>query len=787
MGSVSSGQTPHPQSQHERPDAAAYRVFFHAVEQACCLVRILVDAEENPVDARIVDTNRAFDRLARPEPATGRPVGEIGRLLGADGLDTCGRVALGGEATRFVAGDDHGGRRFEVHAAPTGSRGDRLVALVFSDITTAPRETERETAEHETAERETADRESGASSFGKTEQRFRELADAAPAMLWVTEPDGSCTFLSRAWYEFTGQTEAEGLGFGWLDAVHPEDRPAAREHFLRANEARMPYAVEHRLRRRDGAYRWVIDGGRPRTDANGRFAGFVGSVIDIHDRRMAEHRLELAVTSSNVGLWYCDLPFDVLVWSPQVKAHFGLPEDAIVTIDVFFDRLHPDDREPTRLAIEEAIANNSRFDTRYRTVGLDGRTRWIRALGGATYDEGRAVSFDGITVDVTELVALREEAEAASRAKDEFLAMLGHELRNPLAPIVTALQLLKLRGIDQVERERALIERQVQHLVSLVDDLLDVSRITRGGIDLRRAPIELADVVARAVEIASPLIEQQRHHLDVNVPHGLVVNGDLGRLAQVVANLLTNAAKYTEAGGRIHVSADVQPHEIALRVRDSGTGIDADMLPHVFNLFVQERQSIARSRGGLGLGLAIVRSLVDLHGGRVSAHSAGRGAGSEFVVRLPRLQQDGSRRHADDGATAAVAAPPVGGRVLVVDDNRDAAALLGELVQAFGYAVRVVHDAPSALEEAARFAPQVALVDIGLPVMDGYELAERFATDAALQRTALVAVTGYGQQHDRERTARAGFRVHLVKPVDGAELQQTLANLLPGKSRTGSD
>jgi PAS domain S-box-containing protein len=497
-------------------------------------------------------------------------------------------------------------------------------------------------------------------------------------------------------------------------------------------------------------------------------------VIDIHDRKVAEDRLDLAVNSGHVGLWYCDLPFDTLVWNAQVKEHFGLSADAVVTIDTFFERMHPEDREPTRRAIDTAIANRATYDTHYRTVAPDGRVRWIRALGRAHYDGDRPVHFDGITIDVTELVSLRERAEAANRAKDEFLAMLGHELRNPLAPILTAVQLLALRGGSAIARERAVIERQVSHLVGLVDDLLDVSRITRGQVELRRQPVELADAVAQGVELASAIVDQQRHRLHVEVPRGLVVHGDPGRLAQVVGNLVTNAAKYTERDGDISIVGGSEGGDAVLLVRDTGVGITASMLPRVFDPFVQEAQTLARSRGGLGLGLAIVRTLVELHGGSVTAASDGDGAGSVFSVRLPLAAQPSAAPEDDGAAPAAPLLGRGGGRVLVVDDNEDAASLLGVLLEELGYQVQVVHDGPSALATVDEFRPDVALIDIGLPVMDGLEVARRLRQNTAAAATRLVALTGYGQERDRHASRAAGFSVHLVKPVDAAALRAVL-------------
>jgi CheY-like chemotaxis protein/two-component sensor histidine kinase len=352
--------------------------------------------------------------------------------------------------------------------------------------------------------------------------------------------------------------------------------------------------------------------------------------------------------------------------------------------------------------------------------------------------------------------------------------MLGHELRNPLAPILTALQLLKLRGIQAGERERDIIERQVRHLVALVDDLLDVSRITRGKIDLRRQRLEIADVVARAIEMASPLLEQQRHDLSVDVAtDGLVVDGDAARLAQVVSNLLTNAAKYTEPGGAISLTAQAEGTEVVLRVTDTGSGIEAEMLPRVFDLFVQQPQTLERSRGGLGLGLAIVRSLVELHGGSVAVTSGGRGAGSEFTIRLP-LAMEGEHAREPVARLQLPRRRRSTGRVLIVDDNRDGAAMLADMLSTFGYETRVVHDGPSAVTVAEHYLPDIALLDIGLPVMDGFEVARRFAESARLRRTRLIAVTGYGQAQDRTQSALAGFAAHLVKPVDVDQLRLAL-------------
>ena len=378
-----------------------------------------------------------------------------------------------------------------------------------------------------------------------------------------------------------------------------------------------------------------------------------------------------------------------------------------------------------------------------------------------------------------QMQVLHGAAESANRAKDEFLAMLGHELRNPLSPILTALELMKLRGEAGSERERVIIERQVTHLSRLVDDLLDVSRIARGRIELKREVIDIPDVVARAIEMSSPLLEQRAHRLHVEVPKGLRVDGDLTRLSQVVSNLLTNAAKYTPPRGDITVRAKQVNGDVQVSVKDSGTGIAPDMLPHIFELFVQERQAVERSQGGLGIGLTIVRSLVELHGGSVSVRSDGPGKGSEFVVRLPAVAKQTAETSSSGRAESREETRPEStlGRVLVVDDNEDSAQLLAEILVQKGYHARVALDAVSALQVAAEMRPDIAILDIGLPVMDGYDLAAHLRALPDLGDVDLIAVTGYGQDADRRRTQQAGFRHHLVKPVDITALEAALDGL----------
>jgi PAS domain S-box-containing protein len=431
----------------------------------------------------------------------------------------------------------------------------------------------------------------------------------------------------------------------------------------------------------------------------------------------------------------------------------------------------------------EVAGRVGRFEDEGWRVRKDGSQFWANVVITALRDpSGRLLGFGKVTRDLTERRAAEEEstarkaAEQANQAKDEFLAMLGHELRNPLAPIVSAIQLLKLRGDTRSTREHQVIERQVNQMIHLVDDLLDVSRISRGKIELKRAPIDLRDALAKATEIAIPRFERKAQAFEVRVPpYPLVVDGDDARLTQVFANLLTNASKYTDEGGRIALIVRHDRTNIVVEVQDNGIGIDPKLLPHMFELFVQGYQDADRAEGGLGIGLTLVRSLVEMHGGEVLARSAGPHAGSTFVVRLPALEppRELEADPAPRGAAPSFAAGPQR-QILVVDDNEDARMLLAEVLATFGHRVQSAADGPAALALLESFRPEVAILDLGLPGMDGYELAARIRGLPEHSQMRLLALTGYGQPEDAQRTRDAGFDVHLVKPID---VQRLLAHV----------
>jgi CheY-like chemotaxis protein len=384
-----------------------------------------------------------------------------------------------------------------------------------------------------------------------------------------------------------------------------------------------------------------------------------------------------------------------------------------------------------------------------------------------------------IGTDVTERKRIEEALRQADRRKDEFLATLAHELRNPLAPLRNGLEIMRIARGDEslVEQARHMMERQLGQMVRLIDDLLDLSRITLGKVELRLERVALASVVQSALETSRAPIEAGGHRLTVTLPPKPVhLLADATRLAQVLANLLNNSAKYTEPGGQIWLSAQLEAERVVLRVRDTGVGIPAQLLPVVFDLFVQADRSLERAQGGLGVGLTLVKRLVEMHGGTVEAHSAGSGQGSEFVVRLPALltaagKRDESRDRRAPAAPGGQGAPR---RILVADDNEDAAASMAMMLSLLGHEVRTVHDGAAAVEVVAEFRPDIALLDIGMPRLDGLEAARRIRAQPGGAQLVLVALTGWSQPEDRRRSLEAGFDHHLVKPADMAQLSALL-------------
>ncbi|MFT3922131.1 MAG: ATP-binding protein [Myxococcales bacterium] len=647
----------------------------------------------------------------------------------------------------------------------------------------------------------------------ESEARYRAIVEASPEWVKLVSADGSLLQLNPAGLSMIEAPTAESvIGRSVYDFVVPEHR----ERFRAFNErvcAGHGGTLEFQIRGLRGTLRSLETTAVPLACADGQLA-HLGMTRDVTARFEAERallesraRLDFAARVAKVGFWYCDLPLRWVNWDDLAREQFFIAPGETTHIEDFYASLHPDDREATRSAVEASIANRTRYDATYRVIDRrTGTTKWIRAQGAATYDEdGTPIRFDGVSLDVTaqrrdrerlstalerergearhiaaiaeENARLNEQLRDQDRRKDEFLATLAHELRNPLAPIRTGLGVLRLAGdTPQAERTRAMMERQLGHMVRMIDDLLDISRITLGKVKLKRERIDFRDAVHSALETALPLVESGRHQLEVMLPKTpLMMEADITRMAQIVANLVNNAAKYTPQGGTIALEARLEGSTLVVSVSDSGIGIPAEMLPRVFDMFTQVGRSIERSQGGLGIGLTLVRRLVELHGGTVAAKSDGVGLGSSFTIRLPALASAGYTSRLGEGRRKHV------GRdshlkVLVVDDNVDGAEALAMLLDLRGHETRVEHSGLSAVSACDEFAPDLVILDIGLPGIDGYEVARRIRADrTSRSQPLLVALTGWGSEEDLRQAQEAGFDRHCVKPLDTDKLADVLS------------
>jgi PAS domain S-box-containing protein len=492
-------------------------------------------------------------------------------------------------------------------------------------------------------------------------------------------------------------------------------------------------------------------------------------------------RLQFTLDVAEFGEWDLDLETLSATRTLRHDQCFGYNEPVPEwSVDVMLTHIYPADRPLVEAAFQRAFDGSNALRFECRVIWPDGSVHWISAHGSLYRSAGRNDRLIGLVSDITERMRTTEALQDASRNKDEFLAMLAHELRNPLAPISAAAQILTMGRADAglTLKAGAIIDRQARHMNRLLDDLLDVSRVTQGLVTLAMTRLDLKRVVADAVEQARPLIEECKHHFTVQLdPSPAFVLGDDKRLVQVLANLLNNAAKYTPRGGNLVLRMSCADGHARISVKDDGIGMAADTLDNAFALFSQAARSSDRSSGGLGLGLALVKSLVDRHDGTVRGHSAGKGLGSEFIVTLPLVSATASTAMPNVVPHAAAAGARL--RLLIVDDNRDAAETLGMYLESAGHEIHLAFDGADALARVAAIRPDACLLDVGLPDMNGYELARRLRELPETRRAEMFAITGYGSKNDREHSAHAGIRHHLTKPVDTAVLKQLLAGIAP--------
>ncbi len=660
------------------------------------------------------------------------------------------------------------------------------------------------------------------------EERLRHIVEATPGLTWTTDPEGRVTYANQRLFDYTGLEPGRQTRDWVRRVVHPEDYPRADAAWRNARRDGGAYEIELRMRRADGVYRWFLVRATPTRDGSTPIAEWIAHAADIDTRRRSEENLRfLAAASAALGevgdrestlarIARLAVPHfadwsEVTVRDPgggvrrlavnhrdpdQTRHVLALRErfppeetEAALTVirtgePVFVPELNEEmlraaARGPEHLEMLGALGLRS-----YLCVPMRSKSRVLGAIAFASAESARLFDeFDlrtaeelarraAIAIENAELVqALRE----ADRRKDEFLAILAHELRNPLAPVRNAIEILRAAPppAPHLQWTHDVIDRQVRQMSRLVDDLLDLSRITSGKLELRRERVELGAAVQTALEACRPLVDRGGHEVSLHLPPEPVwLDADQARLSQVLCNLINNAAKYTRPGGHIWLTAYRRGSEAVVRVRDNGIGIAPDMLHRIFDMFTQAAGGADHSQGGLGIGLTLVRRLAELHGGRVDVRSEGRGKGSEFAVRLPVSARDAAAGEAN--AEAAAAAAPGKRRILVVDDNRDAADSLSMLLQSTGHETRVAYDGLEAVGAAIAFRPDAVLLDIGLPKLSGYDAAGRIR-EARGADVLLVAVTGWGQEEDRRRAKEAGFDHHLTKPVDPKALARILA------------
>jgi PAS domain S-box-containing protein len=620
----------------------------------------------------------------------------------------------------------------------------------------------------------------------ESEQRFVRFMHQLPGLAWIKDVQGRYVFANDSALKVFRCTREQLYGHGDDDVFPAETAAQFKQNDQWALSSEAGVQVLETLEHSDGIVHHSVVSKFPILGPEGGPALVGGMAIDITDRLRAERVLaeseqrfrQLAENITEV-FWMTDpQTTKVLYISPAYERIWGRSCQSLYENPrSFMDAIHPDDRERVRSAVLERQSRGEQTDKEYRVVRPDGSIRWVRDRAFPVKNAaGEFYRLVGIIDDFTEQKQAEEALKEADRRKDEFLATLAHELRNPLAPIRNATQVLRLKELDDphLRSARDMIDRQVQQMVRLIDDLLDISRITRGKFQLRKERVEVAAVVHSAVEASRPLIDALAHDLTVKVPQESIhLEADPIRLAQVLSNLLNNAAKYTEKGGHIWLTAERQDAELVLSVRDTGIGIAADHLPRLFEMFSQIAPALERSQGGLGIGLALVRGLVELHGGRVEARSAGLARGSEFTVRLP-VAEEPQRTPPQTRAEGEQAGVGTKCRILLADDLRDSVDSLAMMLRLAGHDIQTAYDGLEAVQAAATFRPDVVVLDIGMPKMNGYDAARHIRQQPWGKDMLLVALTGWGQEDDKRRTFEAGFDHHLTKPVEPEALEKLL-------------
>jgi PAS domain S-box-containing protein len=950
-----------------RQSEVKYRTLFDSMDEGYCIIEVIFDENDRPIDYRFTEVNSAFERQSGMHDVTGKRMLEFVSDIEGHWLENYGRVAKTGQPIRFANEYKSLHRWFDVYAFKPSEAGENLVAVLFTDITSRVRveESLRESSEFNqdvidsitshiavldengeitaineawrqfavdngadwtmkgigvgtnyldvcinsrgefseeadaihkgikmvldgetdyftieypchspSAERwfqltvspltrtgggavvshqNVTERRRAEEKIRESEARFRTMADNAPVMIWVTDATGYCTFLSQSWYDYTGQTQETGLGFGWMNAVHRDDRERAEREFLSANEKCAPFTAECRFANAAGEYHWAINSAQPRFDASGNYLGYVGSVVDIHERKLAQEaivRAERQAAEEYQALLARIVPLAATLGRARdLKSIYQAVREFIrasMTCSGFFvsffepetsmrhaayvwgDGEEVDISElPPMPLMPEGGGANSRAVFEKRTIitnnywddmkdrphvivrenGIDPKsslivpmmikdnvlgTLEVQAYENEAFNDEDAVALEmaanlaAVAIENVRLIeteaAARQAAESANRAKDEFLSVLSHELRTPLNAMLGWVRMLKAGVLDAENSERALevIERNTRLQGSLIEDLLDVSRIISGKMRIETELVDLISVVKTASETIRPLADgKDVNYSFVHDDEAVFLNADPVRLQQVVSNLLQNAIKFTPAGGSIHISLERNEANAVLRVTDTGVGIEKDLLPYIFDRFRQADASARRNFTGLGLGLTIVRNIVELHGGTIDVESEGKDKGSTFTLTLPLASDFYTNLNLAKEASKASAGALAGKFILLVDDDNENLLPLKMFLENEKADVTPAGNALEALKHLAERDFHLMITDIGMPEIDGYELVSRLRADAGARNAALkaIALTAYASVDDRERALGSGFQAHLAKPVNFDELLSTIERI----------
>ncbi|HWN42875.1 MAG TPA: PAS domain S-box protein [Thermoanaerobaculia bacterium] len=627
---------------------------------------------------------------------------------------------------------------------------------------------------------------SGSRRAEEAQARLAAIVESSDDAIISKTLDGIIRTWNAGAERIFGYTAEEAVGRSITLIIPPDRLDEEREILGRLTRGERIEHYETLRMAKDGRHLDISLTVSPIRDGEGRVIGASKVARDVTHRKQAENALQASeqrfrtlTAHAPVGIFMADREGNCLFVNERWCKMAGLsPEEA--RGEGWVRAIHPDDKERVFHEWSAATQAGRAFTSEYRFRTPAGKVTWLQGNAIGQRDEAGEVSeYIGTITDITEQREAVEALKDADRRKDEFLALLAHELRNPLAPLRNGLQVMRLASGDAnaVARLRDMMDRQLSHMVRLIDDLLDVSRFSRNKMELRRSRVLLADMVSSAVETARPVVEAAGHELTISLPpEPIHLDADLTRLAQVFGNLLNNSAKYTERGGQIWLTATRQGGEVQVAVRDTGIGIPASALPTIFDMFSQVDRSIERSTGGLGIGLALVKGLVEIHGGSVEAASPGEGKGSTFTVRLPVLEE----RAESAPDTLAEAEPGFNGskrRILVVDDHRDSATSMALMLRLMGNEVHTAHDGLEAMESAERFRPQVVLMDVGMPRLNGYEATRLIREQPWGRDMIIIALTGWGQDADRVKSKEAGCDGHLVKPVNLPDLEKILAEL----------